>query len=270
MSVAHTELNGSGTVQVAPTGMRGQRLFHVLDYADAVPLCEELLGVSRFAGGILLRTPPARYSSELALYCTSTRFEGLGKPTQDASGAASYASGARVVAGYEALPYDPEPDDAGPLGPFVTESLALSGRQVTLPRAAFQWASDAVVLDEHDPAPGRLSPQAEYRLTRHQVPELPKDVLFALLGKVNQEAFAGAGPETLLFLGAEARREVTGAGARAWRLELLFNYDPQGHNRLFRTSTGEFDEIVTKEGSHPLHDPADFLVLLPEAGSPAP
>lgn len=264
-----TELNGSGTLQVTSQGMRGVRIFRVHDYAEAEGFAQSLLGVAFQVGGVIERTVPARFAPGSSLFCTQARIEGLGQPGEDPQGQPTYSGGAKVTATYETLSYDPDKDDQKPNspGPYLTESLSISGRFVSLPKEAFQWESDGEPLSEDDVAPGQIVPQAEYRLTRHKVPELPKEALFAAIGKLNAAGFAQVDAETLLFLGAEARREHTSAGAESWEIELHFNYAPEGHNSELRTSTGAFDEVVTKVGGNKRYPTVDFAALVPEVQS---
>ena len=266
MTITATELHGSGQVRITPEGMRGVRLFRVLDYALATQIAAGLLGDAQWVAGTVERRPPKRFAPDSPMYCREVRIEGLGKPSLAIDGGPHYDGGARLIATYETLPFDPEDDDPAGESPgrFLTESLSIGGRLVTLPKQAFKWSSDSGELAEADSSPGRLLPQAEYRLTRHRVPTLPKSVIFAALGKVNGSTFGQAAAGTLLFLGAEARREHTGGGSKAWEIDLRFAYEPQGHNNQFRASTGEFEQLVTKSGGDALYDSADFAALVPE------
>lgn len=182
-------------------------------------------------------------------------------------GGPHYDGGAKLTATYETLPFDPEAADPGDDSPgrFLTESHSIGGRLVTLPKQAFKWSSDSAELTETDVSPSRLVPHAEYRLTRHRVPNLPKTILFAALGKVNASSFGQAAAGTLLFLGAEARREHTSAGSQSWQIDLRFSYEPQGHNNQFRASSGTFEQLETKSGGDTLYDTTDFAPLVPES-----
>ncbi|MEK6236455.1 MAG: hypothetical protein N2C14_17240, partial [Planctomycetales bacterium] len=192
---------------------------------------------------------------------------GVGKPQQNVQGDSSYEGGAKVTATYETLSYDPEDPDDSSLGTYLTESLSISGRSITFPREAFKWSSDGTAFDAQDVTPGKLLPQADFRVTRHRTPSLPKTLLFSMIGKVNQSAFVEAAAETLLFLGADARREHTAEGVKTWEIELQFNYEPQGHNSEFRAASGVFEEVVTQVGGNKRYPAADFTLLLPEAAT---
>ncbi|QGJ71057.1 Hypothetical protein PBC10988_27600 [Planctomycetales bacterium 10988] len=266
--IQFAELNGSGLVQVSPRGMRGTRLFHVFDYGEASAFVESLLGVTFTEEEVITRSSPAPFADGSPLYCTNARIEGLGQVEQDISGGPSYLGGAKVTANYETLTYDPDTESPSnpELGPYVSESLSIGGRSVALPREGFHW-SDGRPLSSSDRLPGKLLPQADYRLTRHKVPELPKALLFSMIGKVNANNFSDAAAETLLFLGADATRDHAGNGSEAWQIELHFRYEPLGHNNVFRSETGAFELVKTQVGDHKLYPTADFTTLLPEASS---
>ncbi len=264
------ELNGSGLLECNPERWRGQRIFHVTPYSAVEDFCAGMLGHTDIGSGDqVVHTPPVAFAPGSRLFAVGCRAEGLGSPSVAADGTVSYSGGARVWVDYSTLPYEtdapahPTPDDPA-MAAFVTEELRVASEVVTLPKQRFHWASDQVPLAADDRPPSRLIPKAEWVFTRHRVPELPRATLFHNLGKVNAFAMGQAASETLLFTGAEARREVGGRSDPAWRITLTFLYNPETHNRFFRGHQGGWDRVERQEDGEPVYELADLTVLVPE------
>lgn len=75
-------------------------------------------------------------------------------------------------------------------------------------------------IQNEDVRAGKLIPTVEHTLTMHRVPEIPFNSIVTIVGKVNEfQALFDAPIETLLFLGARARRDRTTRGDTMWELE---------------------------------------------------
>ena len=97
-------------------------------------------------------------------------------------------------------------------------------------------------------------PIMEHQITWSFVAYPPWSVMRQCLGRINSKPHAGAPAGCLLFLGAEAEREITSKGYKVWNLEYKFsekNYSndpgaPQGWNYFLRPETGRFERILKK------------------------
>lgn len=263
------ELNRSGTMEFSPQGRRAQRIFRVTPYTDAEAFCVQKLGSQRLGSDeLVLRTPPEAFASNSSLYALRCRVEGLGKPQTDVEGNIDYDGGAKITVEYGTLPFRTVSGSGSPDDPqsqtFLTEEISFNAEFLSLPQQKFQWQSDSEELGNEDVSPGKLVPKAEWVLTRHHVPSLPRETIFAALGKVNSTPLSGAAAETLLFAGAQARREISSEGEPSWKITYTFLYNAQTHNKFFRGATNQWEQVVTKEGSHLVYQQTDLKQLFPE------
>lgn len=263
-----TELHGSGRIRFTPEGRSAERIYHVVPYDDAEAFCQSLLGTS---GMGILRTAPARFAADSPLWAVRATIEGLGKSGVDGEGNIRYEGGARVVVEYQTLNWNPERDPDDRLddpreATFLSEEVNFAAEYLTLPKTKFEWASDSEPLTESDVAPGMLLPKAEWTLTRHRAASLERDAIFAAIGRVNAAVMSGLEAETLLLVGATARREITSDGSTAWTISFSFQYNPAGHNTCFRGSSSKFDTVQTIDGSpqQKIYETTNFQALIPE------
>ena len=125
----------------------------------------------------------------------------------------------------------------------------------------FEWESDQEPVSD-EVAPSKIIPAADYRVTIYHVNSIPKSLIYSLIGKVNSTSFGEAEAESLMFIGADAQREVNSGSTPSWRLELFFQYSPVSHNKFFRADTGNYEKIVTKTGQNPVYETTSFDALL--------
>ena len=174
-----------------------------------------------------------------------------------------YPGGARVTINYETPEYDQSnPQADGPEGnteiTFVSYKVSISGEFLTYPSSALRWdqPSDQSLSDNpsnpiapkftatgDDTMASVIIPMLEHTLTWPQVAFPPWTAIRSCIGKVNAYTFCGAPPETLLFLGCEASRDITSEGIRCWNIEYKFSeknqnplnpLNPQGWNYFLR------------------------------------
>jgi hypothetical protein len=266
-----TELNGSGKLEFRNGRWRGERIYRITPFADVEAFCTSMLGSETDGSdGQVLRTPPVAFAQGSRLVATGCRTEGLGRPALGGDGQISYDGGARVVIEFSVLNYEIDDSSGDPDDPanatYLTEEIRIAGESISLAKSRLMWSSDSEPLSGDDTSPGRLIPKAEWILTRHRVPILPRLAIFSSLGKVNSTALGDAEVGTLLFLGAEARREFSTQGDPRWRITMTFLYHPETHNQFFRPQSGTWDGIVTVDGSQPIYESADLRSLIPELG----
>lgn len=132
---------------------------------------------------------------------------------------------ALVTIDYESINFPiEEPSDGDPV-PFLTHRWSLGGEFLTLESHQLEWCDEEKVPDHT--TGGVLVPIIEHEVHWPRVINPPFSAMRSRLGKVNdadfQLATGTAQQETLLFLGAELKRDVMSNGARAWDLTYRFS-----------------------------------------------
>lgn len=270
------ELHGSGTVRLGREGRQGLRRFHVEPWNSAREFADSLLGRVDAVSG--LRVEPAEFAAGYELFAADAEIEGLGPSNVDEAGNIRYEGGAKVTVRYRPLPFavrrkttGRRPDDPDAAA-YLSEEVSIGGEVVPLRtrnaagEPLWEWSDGTAIEAEDDVRLFRLQPHAEWTIVRHEVPELPRETIFAAIGRVNGGEAAGLAAGTLLFEGAHARREITTEEVAPWQIRYRFAYSPQEHNRLFRGEAGEFEEVRTVTGGHKLYGTYDLRSLIPELG----
>lgn len=278
----YTELDGSGRMSAEKGGkLKGERIFRVINYRDADDFLIALAGGLQNVGGTVVYNLPERFLPGSPLWCVGATAEGMGVPTGDSNGP-NYDGGAKVVASYETLDYDPEQEnnDQNPV-PVVYATEQRSTRGQTLTLAAGQDENGDWPWEFVDGAGEQLSndtfkiikiiPQGEYSIVRHFVPTFPASTINGMVGKINNATFptsssaGGFATGTLLFLGDESTREYTTQGRKAWRITLMFSFNPNGWNKVYDPygATPGYREIRPTGGTtERIYESANFMTLL--------
>lgn len=167
-----------------------------------------------------------------------TPFDDEFASTADANGVATCPSGAIAKLEYKTSDLEEggssENQDGNPDAEVTySASIAIGGEYLQLPAHSLNWEplnalgvdNIAEVNQTEDLNAAKLIPTIEYVVTLHRVPELPLDAIINKIGRVNElyEENFRAEPETLLFLGCNANRNVTVTGADAWEIEFRFS-----------------------------------------------
>lgn len=116
---------------------------------------------------------------------------------------------------------------------FITHKVTVSADFVTWPASALEHKdnsdpSEADTGGGHEkkiPEDQRYAvviPLIEHNITWHYVRFPPWSAIRWLIGNVNAYWFAGAAPETLLFAGMDASRDVTSKGVQCWTMSYKF------------------------------------------------
>ncbi len=115
---------------------------------------------------------------------------------------------------------------------FITHKVTVSADFVTWPSGALEYkdpgdpsSEDAGGKEKKVPEDQRLAvviPLIEHNITWHFVRFPPWSAIRWLIGNVNAYWFAGAAPETLLFAGMDANRDVTSKGVQCWTMSYKF------------------------------------------------
>lgn len=228
------ELEGSPTFNFTKTESSAKRILRV-NWDLISDISQTLFGSVFIAGIGVVRNSIHTFPGKPWLVLDSMSVEPIdpGKPTATTIAGSitnSYDSGAKLTLNYKTVPWDQEDDQNDddpdtPEGTYMTHRWSLSGEIMTLPHRGLEWEFANADTDKTvaaDLAPGQILPTIEHQFTWHFVPDPPFSAIRSSYGKVNAGAFSGAAKETLLFLGAEASRDITTEGERTWTLDYRF------------------------------------------------
>lgn len=108
---------------------------------------------------------------------------------------------------------------------LLSHRWSIGGEYLTVESKGLEWSDGGLVDD--DVKAGILIPTIEHQITWARVPSPPFSVIRDRLGSVNNASLTfNTGiifPETLLFLGAELRRDILTNGALAWEVGYHFS-----------------------------------------------
>jgi len=128
---------------------------------------------------------------------------------------------------------DPDNDPETPSGTFLSHDREASIEMMTIPNHGFVWSTAP-----KDPLPADIDtaikiPTITHRLTWSNVTEPPWAALREKIGCINTNAFFGAEPETVLFVGYSSQIDYDTDGVALYTLVYEFverniTYDPGG------------------------------------------
>ena len=219
-----------------------------------------------------------------------TPFDDEFASTADANGVATCPSGAIAKLEYKTSDLEEggssdNPDGNPDAEVVYSASISIGGEYLQLPAHALKWDGDAegVANQTEDLNAAKLIPAIEYVVTLHRVPELPLDAIINKIGRVNElyENNFRAEPETLLFLGCNANRNVTVTGAEAWEIEMRFScrrviwfrevdpdipgdvsgYETATWNHFMDPKTGKWRRLKVKNGDSIYNTTENFDAL---------
>lgn len=222
--------------------------------------------------------------------------------TVDANGVAICPSGAVAKLEYKTSDIQEgggsENPDGNPDAEVVySTAIQIGGEYLQLPAHALKWEplpgeqdDDAKNNQTEDLNAAKLIPAIEYVVTLHRVPELPLNAIINKIGRINEfyENNFRAEPETLLFLGCNATRNVTVSGAEAWEIEMRFScrrviwfrepdpvdadddggYETATWNHFMDPKTGRWRRLKTKNGDGIYNTTENFDALFFPSGDP--
>jgi hypothetical protein len=246
-----------------------------LPWNDRLKLVNDALGSVFQEGTHLRRRLPAQHPIPQMdrLFCTSiTGVTGKGTVWNDGlTGEVVYREGQTASPGYcyctlnySVPPYilrtDAAVDDLAipELGRHVERVETHDVTTVPLPGTALKWTSGGagVIRD----STFKLFPSRELVYVWHDVPKVPWTNIDLVVGKVNVASFDGTAygywntyaAETLLCLTPKVERvevknpfnpKPDGVYWNLFRITYRFLWRPDTHNRLFRLSTGQFEDF---------------------------
>jgi hypothetical protein len=143
---------------------------------------------------------------------------------------------------------------------WSTKRLRFSANAVTLPGVPFKWPSDNRRVNQDIAI---LVPQVELSYVRFWVADIDRisEVIYGLVGRVNNATFLGQPAASWLFAGANTEVQNTIGGSRSNQVELALIFNPVGWQSVLRDDTGLWEAVVKPDGSGP-YEVADFSPLL--------
>ncbi len=199
-------------------------------WGNRFALANGLLGLVHSSGPIgggVTFSHPAVYPESSNLYCQTVEIEPHGTPFQGSKQIAfPYAI---VWANFGIWPYSiVGGDDPGnqqgidPDTPFVyaTQKISFSIEQYNIPASSTQ-------TDDNKPVPKDITgyfPRADMSITLHKVPYMPAQLIFSLVGKINNAVFLGAKTGQVIFQGGDSDRTASTDGTFTQDLTYSFSY----------------------------------------------
>ena len=235
--VAFNEIPGKSPKRViTPNGQRATRTGRVA-WGDVDALIAELFpptiasggSVNQFAGAQYPGVPNLRLVS-MQIDPSSQKMSTAQTTTQEHTTVISYDNPAEVTLEYETIApptNEAENQEQENIDPvlFLTHRWSIGGEFMTIPTLGFYWEIDGE--DVQDVDAGIFIPTIEHSITWPRVIRPPFSVMRTRIGTVNNAALTFStgviAAETLLFLGAELKRDIMSDGARAWEVTYKFS-----------------------------------------------
>lgn len=211
----------------------------------------------------------------------------------------SYNAGAKVTVNYAPNSFEEGKKENTPGDKpgadelvFLENEIGISGEYLVWPNQGVRWQKSAATGNEiacgasggytreiqvsEEIRVGIIIPVMEHTITWSFVSVVPWTGIRLSLGKVNKNKWAGALPETLLFVGASASRQVSNLGTKMWKIAYKFqekciNYpankkvngkleEPIGWNHFFRPlgTQSRWERLWYGPNCDPIYPLTDF------------
>lgn len=254
MPVTFNELVGSPKLNFRTDGASATRIGKIA-WGDVPAFINELMPPTVFFGASTSPVLSIGFPEMEYLRVSAIRVEPfLATPIDNDAEDLTYTSvaeyqDAKVTIDYDTMSAEQdEGDDLDPV-PLLTHRWQAGGEFLTLPNSNLRWVTEqkcapgitTVTSAFHlthdftddtkpvtgDAQAGLLIPTIEHQITWPRVINPPFTAIRNLTGKVNNVLLRFATgkipPETLLFLGAELKRDIMSNGKRAWELTYHFS-----------------------------------------------
>jgi hypothetical protein len=231
--------------------------YHIDDYADCDDFVNALVGIGT--------SGPHRYPLSINLACTQATAVGKGRPTTNADGTPSYASGAVIKAQYRSggstqggattnLAIDDptlqhQIDSSTPLV-YCTQELDFGTEVIHFSPDEHKLVWDTGGAQAKIPFQMNIS-VIDMVLTLHRRQFLPMTQVKNLHGKINSSTFLGCSAETVWFLGAKTSREWSTDGRIEQKVQLHFKHRTESWNKFPRPEAASitWDYVKAADGS---------------------
>lgn len=184
-----------------------------------------------------------------------------GSPVVKSDGTVDYAL---LTIDYKTTDRDEDQGDDGDSDDpqkFMTHSISLGGQFLNMPSSGLKWDGEVDPIKADNINAGKIIPTIEHQFDWEFVPNPPFASIRTSIGRVNSGSFVGASSESLLFLGAEASREITYQGAKLWRISYRFSErlleGNKGWNYFYREDTGSW-ELLRQLNGDTIYEATDF------------
>lgn len=291
-AVAYEELEGSPKITIDRKGGHAERVFKIA-WVD-VPAFFTVIFPNPLNGYTAVAWVPG-YSHLLAESAKAEPFDPTKPGGTNVGSDLTYSDTAKVTVNYAPPQQDQQQqskegggggDGKGPGGDkgvtggekgtaaqpvtLVTHELHIGAEFLTISNLILVWD------DGTDAGPqvraGKLIPTQEHQTTWHNVDAPPWGNISDCAGGLNNGTFLGAATGCALYLGAEASRDITNEGAKAWTLKYKYSvkdYDGKGKgwNYFYRAEKGaalKLDMLKTKADGLPIYEYRDFKSLFNE------
>lgn len=271
------EVYGETPTSTTERGKSQGQLVLMCDYANRYAY-RDLILPSPDMNGQFVNIPPAfAFPGDSNMVAKSVQIKPAG--TQTSNTFPPTWTKAILTINYETMDFFQSTSQFQPNGPggatsissktsFMSHEVNISGDFLSWPSSACTYGANAdpssaatsgqqrkVPEDQHSAI---VIPSLEHKITWHYVPYPPWAAMRWLVGNVNAYWFEGCAPETLLFLGCNAKREMSSSGVQLYTLEYKFNeknmnqldpYNAFGWNHYLRVNgynAGSFQIVDRK------------------------
>lgn len=228
--ISYKELKGSNTIQATLTSIRATRVFRTR-WADRLSFGRAMVGsITLGSDGSTSVTTPKQHPEVPGLFATGfdcEPFESLSrivaKTTLPETDDPIDYDFARVTIRYEqnAGQFSTDPDEGGTVI-LRTEEVRVSAQVMQIPGSMFTWDSVTPAQPIENAFVGVNIGIVEDHVIFHRAATNKRATIKSLVGKVNNAAFLDAPRGSVLFLGAQSRRNVTTDGIQFWELQYTF------------------------------------------------
>jgi hypothetical protein len=242
------------------TGVSGTRVF-IIAWENRIKFVSALRGVK--IGSVVFK-PTQKFPGYKYCGCTSTTTVGLGKPS-NVDGSPSYPY-AKITAKYTTKTDDSTSEDteisSDPL--LMTQEMDFDADFYEFGQFKYFWSDGTPIAEKTQNR--KIMPLITHVMTDEKIDNLltRKTFIVGRMCKINSTSYRKVDAETLMFLGARANRQITGAGEQSWKLTLTFKERPGvSWNKLYNEKTNAYEYVYDKDGNiSPIYQLIDFKGLI--------
>ena len=268
------EIGGSPKEQYDIEGFSAERVF-LVPWEDREQFAATVLGTASQANPI----PPLTYPGHDGTIAVRLKMEPLDPAAIEFRSAQNWATDLPHYSGsylkstvyYESINEDDRDDlPETPPGSWLTYRMEIGMGEVMLPLSDWKWSDRPDIVLPNDYSGVKQIPYTEHHLTWNQVIGPPWSAVSQMQGKINQTAFIGCVPGTLLFVGAAGNKLYRkgdtvsdNPSSFTWQIRYVFREKSIksggsvfGWNHFYRQSPPGWVELV--EGTNKFYDSGDF------------
>lgn len=244
-----TDLPASAKITYAPkatfsgdeSGWRAE-MGWVCDYADRDAFLSIVAGTQENVGNNITRIVPLRHPHYTNMLAYTVKAEDFGHDPNATVNKVNYPyTNTRITVGFKNWPFPIVGSQ-----PFLTIRLRHGSEAITIPQAAYKFASTGQILQGVDAAV--IVPTTVYTITLYQCPNLNDTLITTIQANpVNSDICLGIAPGYLRFDGADTEIVQTVTGMNTYTKTLSFTYRAAPWNQVLN-SAGVWEAPVTVSG----------------------